>query len=150
MLQVAIDWSCSRSWDGENRSNDLIGHDHYDFVMAIRCNKGWESLEISKSQRGGWSTSWCVDHPWRRVTRQPTTPFITRHRLNGRKHATYSPRYYHGGSRGNFGTWHGWEIVSLRGFCLDCWFRSREKWWLLTKTWLPAKKKTCDCTYSVI
>lgn len=75
------------------------------------------------------------------VTRQPTTPFITRHRLNGRKHATYSPRYYHGGSRGNFGTWHGWEIVSLRGFCLDCWFRSREKWWLLTKTWLPAKKK---------
>lgn len=39
------------------------------------------------------------------------------------------PRYY----RGNFGTWHGWEIVSLRGFCLDCWFRSREKWWLFIR-----------------
>lgn len=43
------------------------------------------------------------------------------------------PRYYRGGRRGNFGTWHGWEIVSLRGFCLDCWFRSREKWWLLIR-----------------
>lgn len=88
-LQVAIDWSYSRSWDAENRSNVWF----VDWPLWLRM--------ASKIRCKRMRRRWSLEIPPRMehvlVCRLPlmtcyaSTPFITRHRLNGRKQTTYSP-----------------------------------------------------------
>lgn len=129
-LQVAIDWSYSRSWDAENRSNVWFVDWQLWLRMAskIRCKRirrKWSRNPTEDGARPGVSSTF--DDVLR------VNPFYYSSPFKRSKADDVFPRYYRGGSRENFGTWHGWEIVSLRGFCLDCWFRSREKWWLLIR-----------------